>query len=215
VFYNRKEIKRYAQAPDLFESQEIITPDDAVIHLRFLKDLVDFEVFLDGEQVDNSETSPAKIVDSLRYPVYFGIGWYILILFFAAFAYDGIYSYIFSNPESLLFDWTVFQMITSSVAVILILATTLITLKSGSLVVYYLALAAVVLDAACGVMTQLIAMPFTSGNSFVVTLFFIGIPLVFKSILIRSFYNNAEKYKQYIRQKAAQKQKTNENVIDL
>jgi hypothetical protein len=215
VLYNGKDVKRFAHAPDLFESQEIITPDDAVIHLRFLKDLVDFEVFLDGQQIDNSETSPAKIVDSLRFPVYFGIGWYVLILFIAAFAYDGIYTHIFRNPESLLFDWTVFFMVTTSVAVTLILMITLLTLKAGNLAIYYIALAAVALDAGCGVMTQLIAMPFATGNAFVVTLFFIGIPLIFKTILIRSFYRNAQKYKQYILLKAAQKQKTDENVIDI
>lgn len=199
----------------LLKTQEIISEDDTVIHIRFLKDTTDFELFLNGQQIDNSETSPSKVADSLRWPIYISMSWYILVLVISGIVNPRIYELIFNSPKALYNHPIVIYLITSSFVVLIVLVLALWMLKKGNLLLYYLALIVVCADLLLGIVTQLPTIIFAENGRLIIFLLYILLPLIFKSAVIRSFLINIKKYKEFIRQKAQEQPKMDAELVDI
>ena len=195
-------------------TQEIIAADESIIQIRFLKESTDFEVFVNGIQIDNSETSPKKVVDNLKWPIYFCIAWYVLVLGFCYFV-TWIFDMLKVRPSNLFFDPATIYLVTSSLIVVIILIVALIGLRTGNTLLYYVALIAVCGDTLFGVAYQIFVLN-TSGVEFNLTFIFAFIvPLVFKSAAVRGFISNIKKYQQYVLQKSMEKKKTNAEIVDI
>lgn len=215
VLFDGKEITTYPTAGVLLESQELITPDEHVLHIRFLKDSVEFEVFLDGIQIDNSETSPIKIVKSLKWPIYVSMSWYLLIFVLAAITVPELFVMMLQKPILLITEPLVIYSVTSSLVVLAILVSSLVTLKYGYLSLYYVALIAISIDLIFGLLFRLPELLGGNKTFFLTLIFGYLLPIVFKSAVIWSFQKNAAKYRQYSKMKMSLKPKRDADLVDI
>jgi len=214
ILFNGKEVKTFPVVIALLKTQEIVTDDDQVIHLRFLKDSSDFEVFLNGTQIDRSENSPSKVCDQLKWPIYITLSWYILSLSYCFFGLH-LGNYLFHNPIAIINDFGIIYVFTSSFLVMSFLIFTLINLKKGNLVIYLIALLLVSGDLLFGVIGQIIIYG-AFKNSFTLILFLgLILPVLFKSAVILHFIKNWRKYHKYSYLISQDKRKPNPELIDF
>lgn len=214
VRFNQNEVASFKNAGSLLEAKEITTPEGRLIHLRFLKDTTDFEVFLDGIQIDNSETSPKKVIANLNWPIYLSLSWYGIVLIFSFFYARPLFDLIRYNPWSLLTNMAVFYMVTSTILAVIVLLTALIFLRKGSTALYLIAMIVVIADLAMGAIYQLGMMFLVSGSVKMVFIFALLIPFLFKYAAVSSFVRNWKKFKQFSHMQSLQNRKSDPALID-
>ncbi|MBK7128523.1 MAG: hypothetical protein IPM74_00900 [Crocinitomicaceae bacterium] len=219
VLYNNKEVAHFQTASEILTSKEILLPDDGVINIRLLKeDEVDFEIFLNGVQIDNSSTSPAKVAKSLRFPVNMGLLWYGLALLFGFFTFrELIWSLIKYQPSEFIFNPIIVYFFTSTVVVLLLLTTNLWTIQKGNMVLYYIMFIAVVLDTFYSFIIRLTEFVDAVSAYHLAILVFFGVllPLSVKIFMIISFYRSIKKYQLYANTQASMKRKFNSDLVDV
>ncbi|MBI3133863.1 MAG: hypothetical protein HYZ14_04230 [Bacteroidetes bacterium] len=215
VRFNGNDVALFNSAADILTTREITTPDNRLIHLKFLRESTDFEVFLDGIQIDNSETSPKKVIAHLKWPIYISMSWYIIVLLFSFYYAPFLYSMVLQKPLMLLTNIAIFYLITSTMLVLLTMIISLIWLNKGNTVFYMIAFIVVAGDLFFGAFYQLTTM-FTFGGGFqILMLFALLLPVLFKSAAVGSFYRNRAKFKQYVHMSSLTKQKTNPDLVDI
>lgn len=215
VLYNGKEVAGFPGAGTLLETKEITTPDGRLIHLKFLKDSTDFEVFFDGIQIDNSETSPQKVINNLKWPIYISMSWYIIVVIASLFYADGAYGMIVREPLLMFTNIGIFYFITSTYLVLIFMIIALFWLNKGNTALYFTAMIIVVGDLVFGTVFQIISvLTFSEGFGFLLIIAFI-LPLLFKSAAVGAFVRNWNKYKQYANMRSAMQKKINPDLVDL
>lgn len=212
VLYNDVELATYASAAELKRTQILETPDESVIHIRFLKDTANFEVFFNAAQIDHSENTPAKAIPYLKWPVIACLAWYCFVVLFFVFRTNAP-EVLWHKPKLLLTDPSVRYLLTSSLMTAAVLLTFLIRLQAGQLFYYYLALIATSIDAVYGILAPFTA-PVMTGTRNDYTVVLILLPLAIKSVLIWVLITNRGLYKQHAFNKTTFKRKTNPGLVD-
>jgi len=213
VLYNGTEIGNYPSASLLTKSTQLQAPDESLIHIRFLKDTTDFEVFFNAVQIDNSETKPETVVNSLKWPVYVCLAWYASVIIFFCIRTNAV-EIISRYPDVLITDPRVLYSLTSSMVAALVLIIGLATLRSGNALFYYLTMVVVLIDSCYGLIMPFAA-PIMVDFQIDFTLFLFLFPLAIKSVVLWVYFSNLKSYKQYIFNKSTIKRKTNTNIVDL
>lgn len=219
VLYNQNEVAHFQTAAEILSSKEILLPDDGIIHIRLLKeDEIDFEIFLNGVQIDNSSTSPAKVAKSLRFPVNMGLLWYSLALLFSILTLREMIWYLIKHHASeFIFNPVMVYLFTSTVVVLILLLINLWTMRKGNMVLYYIMFIAVVLDMLYSAILRLTEMISSESALQTASIVFFGIllPLSIKIFMIISFYRSIKKYQLYASTQASMMRKFNSDLVDV
>jgi hypothetical protein len=215
VRFNGKEVASFATAAEILKTREITTPDNRLIHLKFLKESTDFEVFLDGIQIDNSETSPKKVIGHLKTPIYISMTWYIIVLLFSFYYGIHLYKYIARDVTILFTDISIIYLITSTYLVVIAMLVSLVWLNKGSSLLYLVAFGIVAGDMAFGAVYQFTILFLVNPDFVFLNLLALAIPLLFKLVAVSSFTRNWKKFKQFSHEKALTRQKTNPDLVDI
>lgn len=219
VLYNQNEVAHFQTAAEILSSKEILLPDDGIIHIRLLKeDEIDFEIFLNGVQIDNSSTSPAKVAKSLRFPVNMGLLWYSLALLFGILTLREMIWYLIKyHASEFIFNPVMVYLFTSTVVVLILLLINLWTMRKGNMVLYYIMFIAVVLDMLYSAILRLTEMISSESALQTASIVFFGIllPLSIKIFMIISFYRSIKKYQLYASTQASMMRKFNSDLVDV
>jgi hypothetical protein len=213
VNYDDQEVAMFNSSDDLLEAKEIITPDNAVIHLTYIASTMEFEVVLDGQQIDDSVTSPKKVLASLKTPYFAGIFWYLVVLIFSL-RFSSLGSVSMNDIISNLFSADVFYFITSSFIVFASLIVGMIFLPRGSAVLYRTVFILVALDLGYGLFYQLIVFFFLPGGIkilfFIAVLFSVG----FKAGILVVMIKNWSKFNRFSAIKKDPKARLSPDLLD-
>lgn len=213
VHYNDTEVALFASSDDLIRTKELSTPDGSIIHLTYLPATMEFEVILNGDQIDDSVTSPEKVLARLKIPYLAGIFWYFVVLAFSL-RFSALGSVTFSEILSNPFSGEVFYFITSSFVVFVALITGLVLLRRGSMFLYQIVFSLVALDLLYGLLYQVIALLFLSGGLKLVFLVAVLFSLAFKAGILIAMVKNWKQFKRFATIKKNPKARFDAALVD-
>ena len=206
-------VKQFKSAFLLRQSVEFTVPDsEDIILLRFLPDTVEFEVFYNNTQIDNSETSSKSVVKGLKWTFGFMIGWNLLVLLFINFSLE-VYKVIQFLPSALFTDPAMLYGFTSTLTVFLLFLAGRILLEKGIMLLYRICVAALIIDITYSLYFLVIYfLPYNSGFTFFLWL---AIPGAVKGITLASLIKGYKKYEEFCKNVNHPHNKGNEDTLDI
>jgi hypothetical protein len=212
VHYNGKKAAEFANSDILEKSQEI-NFEGQIIHVRYLPKTMEFEIFLNGVQIDDSVTSPKKVLTALQIPFIAGVTWYLVIILFSMriisptlAARGGLFANLLSRD--------VLYYFTSSVIVILFVVAGWLLLKKGSQMLYLAVMIVIGIDLVYGLVYQIMAVMLLSGGFKL--LFVIGVltSLAAKITMLLFMFKNWNKFKSFATNIGKSNQYSNAQILD-
>lgn len=210
IKYNNELVANFNSASELFNTKELLTADESLIHIKFLKDTAEFEVFLNSIQIDNSSNKPEKVLDSLKWPLIGFIGWQGIILMFT-FARFPIRMIFQSYPEQLFFNPYLIFYLTLPFCTLITLVIGLIYMdKKKSTLVYYFIVSFMIADCVFSLI-----LPRFAFSGIGVNLLFSIIPFIFKTVIIWVFVTNKKAFFQMDKINNQIMKGKNSDLVDL
>ncbi|MBK9191235.1 MAG: hypothetical protein IPM77_06805 [Crocinitomicaceae bacterium] len=212
VHFNGKKAAEFANSDILEQSQEI-NFDGHIIHVRYLPKTMEFEIFLNGTQIDDSATSPKKVLNSLQIPFIVGIVWYLVIILFAMRIISPLMAFRGGVLANLL-SAEVFYYITSSTIVIASVIGGWIFLKNGSSNLYLFVMIVVSMDLIYGLIYQILAISIMPGQFKLLLILGVLTSLIAKSTILFFMIRNWTKFKTYALNVIKTKEYNRSQVLD-
>lgn len=212
ILFNEKEIGSFANSDLLEKGEKIVLENDLELTIKYLPKLMDFEVFVNDEQIDRSSGSPYKVMQSVN-TIFLVTGfWYIFTFIFFYVTMKEIWFFTIRDFSSL-FTPHILYSFTSTLLVILLLVTAYIFSHRGNQNFYYLAVFAVGADLIYSLVSSLAAIILLQNRLLLLVILGTLIPMIIKAAFIFIMIKYRKKFMQYC-QLLKRKSRFNSATID-